>query len=73
MPVRSGGGSIVLKLIKFIPVSHIVTLPVSRDAGAVSGNSAVTEISVVDDETNVGDATAVGDVDVLATAGVGVG
>ena len=71
LPVRSGAGVTILKLIKLEPVSHIVTLPVSSGAGAVGVISAVTEISKVGVITSVGDSAGAGDA--LGEEVVGVG
>ena len=69
-PVKSGSGSTILKLIRLIPVSHIVTLPESTGGGGVGDISTVGEARAVAEAAGVGDSTGVGDM--LAEGSVGV-
>jgi hypothetical protein len=52
-PVRSGGGSTSLKLIKFPPVSHIVIRPVNR-GDPVGEIVSVAVTAIVAEASNVG-------------------
>lgn len=57
-PVKSGGGSTILKLIRLMPVSHMVTLPES------TGGRGVGEAWAVAEAAGVGDVLAEGSVGV---------
>ena len=63
-PVKSGAGWTILKLIKFMDLSQLVTSPVSR------GGEGVGDMATVGEACEVGDA---GWVAVLAGVSVGVG
>ena len=68
LPARSGAGVTILKLIKFEPVSHIVTWPVNR------GDPAVGEIVIaaVAEACKVGVSARVGELTTRVGAGVNV-
>ena len=67
LSVKSGAESTILKLIKFIDRSQLVTWPVSRGGGGVG------DIATVGEACAVGDGVGVGDVLVGSSVGVGWG
>ena len=68
LPVRSGAGVTILKLIKFEPVSHIVTWPVNRGDPAV-GEMVITAVAVT---SKVAVSAGVGELVGITGAGVKV-
>ena len=69
LPVRSGTGVTILKLIRFEPVSHIVTWPVNRGDPAV-GEMVIAAVAVA---SNVAVSAGVGELVGITGAGVNVG
>src|SRR5687768_12479205 len=67
-PVRSGAGVTILKLIKFAPVSHIVTWPVNRGEPAV-GEIVLAAVAVA---SKVAVSAGVGELVGITGAGVNV-
>ena len=68
LPVRSGAGVTILKLIRFEPVSHIVTWPVSRGDPAV-GEIVIAAVAVA---SKVAVSAGVGELVGMTGAGVNV-
>ena len=67
LSVKSGAESTILKLIKCVERSQLVTSPVSRGGGGVG------EFSAVGEACAVGDVVGVGDVLIGSSVGVGWG
>src|SRR5688500_15675503 len=71
LPVRSGAGVTILKLIKSEPVSHIVTWPVNRGEPEV-GDIDIVSVAVVE-TSKVAVSAGVGELGTSVGAGVNVG